>query len=164
MKIINEDFLLSLRRITKILECHGFKVIKGNFNDIQNDYFIERLLNDKEENLVKHIERHKERRRDTYLKEDVDISKLIEVSKREIANKNPSVFREIFRYYLFLDEKVGYVGCEETSNIAVITIADTNQILTIYPVILSSEFDRNNNLSSKELKLKRERGFRDGNR
>ena len=66
---------------------------------------------------------------------------------------------EVSDMYRFrLDTPIGYKDDLITSDLCVVTIIGTKDIITMYPVSLSDEFDKEGLATSKELKLKRLQG------
>lgn len=61
-------------------------------------------------------------------------------------------------YRFRLDAPIGFKGDEETSDLCVVTMIRAKDILTMYPVLLSDEFDNEGMSESKELSLKRKQG------
>ena len=69
----------------------------------------------------------------TYL-EDTNIEKLYEESKTRITSINPSVICVVDKYILDFDKPIGIIKNEETDVVSVVTIPNTYDILSIYPV------------------------------
>lgn len=74
----------------------------------------------------------------------------------EDMNGNHFEFSDMYRFKL--DTPIGYKGDLITSDLCVATIIGTKDIITMYPVSLSDEFDKEGLATSKELKLKRLQG------
>lgn len=71
---------------------------------------------------------------------------------------NANHFEVSDMYRFRLDTPIGYKGDLITSDICVVTMIGTKDIITMYPVSLSDEFDKEGMSTSKELKLKRLQG------
>ena len=139
------------------------KLKKENLNPKwSNNYTLYRFLDSSDESLVKHIGRHKAQRL-KYSKgcffEDTDIVSLIAESTTKIATINANHFETSDMYRFHLDKPIGFMGDCVTNDLCVVTLLGTKDIITMYPVLLSDEFDIEGNSHSEELKLKRLRGI-----
>lgn len=71
-------------------------------------------------------------------------------------NSNHFEVSDMYRFKL--DTPIGFKGDEITSDSCVVTMIGTKDILTMYPVLLSDEFDKEGFSTSNELMLKRNYG------
>lgn len=71
-------------------------------------------------------------------------------------NSNHFEVSDMYRFRL--DTPIGFKGDDITSDLCVVTMIGTKDILTMYPVLLSDEFDKEGMSESKELLLKRKQG------
>ena len=167
LKSINSDCLTSkLLQHYQILEMYllrnlgKLKKSDNNFDPIK-DYMIYRLFDDSEDLLLKHISKHMNQRdKDTngcFFKY-TDLKKLLIDAREKIENMNSNHFEVSDMYRFRLDTPIGFKGEEETSDLCVVTMIGTKDILTMYPVLLSDEFDKEGMSESKELLLKRKQG------
>lgn len=85
----------------------------------------------------------------------LDKSLLLNDVKSKIQNMNGNHFRIYDTYRFHLDYPVGIINGEKTSDICVTTFLGTKDIITMYPIRLSSDFNLEGNLYSQELKRKR---------
>lgn len=156
-----------LRRQYKVIDYY-IKYFLGELKlddcdiDFRETYMIRRLFEDSEELLIEHIKRHANQiKRDTNgcFFEDIDLESLLSLarSKMEKVNANYFEFSDMYRFKL--DFPIGYKGQNVTNDICVTTIIGTKDIITMYPIILSSEFDKEGFGTSEELKLKRLKGI-----
>lgn len=129
--------------------------------NLVENYTVSRLLDDSEEHLLKHIQRHKnQNKRDSTgcFFRDTNLKELLADAKDIIKELNPNHF-EVSDFYRFrLDKPIGYKGKEITRDLCVATIIGSKEIISMYPVLLSSSFDKEGMSTSKQLKLKREQG------
>lgn len=127
-------------------------------SDIRSTYMIDRLFGDKEELTINHIMEHtKQIKRDTFgcFFEEVCLKELLYSVKEKIKNMNANHFGLTDSYRFSLDSPIGYNNGIVTSDICVTTIIGTDDIINMYPVLLSNEFDKEGFLMSDELRLKR---------
>ena len=167
LKSINPDRLTpKLLQHYQILEMYllrnlgKLKKSDNNFDPIKN-YMIYRLFDDSEDLLLKHISKHMNQRdKDTngcFFKY-TDLKKLLIDAREKIENMNSNHFEVSDMYRFRLDTPIGFKGEEETRDLCVVTMIGTKDILTMYPVLLSDEFDKEGMSESKELLLKRKQG------
>lgn len=167
LKSINSDRLTSkLLQHYQILEMYllrnlgKLKKLDNNFDPVK-DYMIYRLFDDSEDLLLKHISKHMNQRdKDTngcFFKY-TDLKKLLIDAREKIENMNSNHFEVSDMYRFRLDTPIGFKGEEETRDLCVVTMIGTKDILTMYPVLLSDEFDKEGMSESKELLLKRKQG------
>ena len=138
----------------------------GKFNTLdercynETHYILSRLKHlDNDDILLNHIERHKRHDFTTgYFFESLDFKLLLEEVRNRIKNMNASHFEISDMYKFKLDRPIGCIGGIITNDICATTIIGTENIITLYPVLLSDEFDKEGNCTSKELKLKRLQG------
>lgn len=167
LKSINSDRLTTkLLQHYQILEMYllrnlgKLKKSDNNFDPIK-DYMIYRLFDDSEDLLLKHISKHMNQRdKDTngcFFKY-TDLKKLLIDAREKIENMNSNHFEVSDMYRFRLDTPIGFKGEEETRDLCVVTMIGTKDILTMYPVLLSDEFDKEGMSESKELLLKRKQG------
>lgn len=169
-RIINEIDISKLTSKLKIHYRHNSYYIKYFLGQLRtseskfaskDDYLLRRLFNHSDDFLLKHIDKHCDQKiRDTYgcFFTNTDTRELLYHAKEKIKEMNANHF-EISDIYRFkLDKPIGYMGDLMTSDLCVVTILGTKDIITMYPVLLSDEFDKENLATSKELKLKRIQG------
>lgn len=167
LKSINFDCLTpKLLQHYQILEMYllrnlgKLKKSDNNFDSVK-DYMIYRLFDDSEDLLLKHISKHMNQRdKDTngcFFKY-TDLKKLLIDAREKIENMNSNHFEVSDMYRFRLDTPIGFKGEEETRDLCVVTMIGTKDILTMYPVLLSDEFDKEGMSESKELLLKRKQG------
>ena len=80
---------------------------------------------------------------------------MIKEIKSRIENLNPNFDRNASVYYVSFPNLIGYSNNETTNSVKVITALGTKKIITMYPAILSSEYNSEGLQESKELSLKR---------
>lgn len=123
-----------------------------------NLYNIDRLFHHTDENLLKHIDRHKDQSRKEYLGcflDDLDSRELLAKARGIMENINSTRFKFFDIYRFRLDEPIGYKCGEFTNALAVVSITGINDIITMYPITLSKDFNSEGMLTSDELRLKR---------
>lgn len=170
LKTINSERLTpKLLQHYQILEMYllrnlgKLKKTDDNFDPIR-DYMIYRLFDDSEELLLRHISKHmnqSEKATNGCFFKYTDLRKLLYDARNKIENMNSNHFEVSDMYRFKLDTPIGFKGEEVTSDLCVVTMIGTKDILTMYPVLLSDEFDKECMSESKQLLLKRKQG---GNR
>ena len=148
----------------KLLE--HYKIMKnyllyflGNIDKIdKNLNIIRRLMFDDDKYILNHIKKHKnpqERFTNGCFFKTVELDQILNEAKIKIENMNANHFELTDMYRFSFDYPIGYKGNDETCDICVTTLLNTKKILTMFPVKLSSEFDKEQMSYSKELQLKR---------
>lgn len=135
--------------------------VSDNKFDPTRDYMIYRLFDHSEDTLLNHIERHRnqaEKETNGCFFRYTDTKKLLHDVRDRIEDMNANHFELSDMYRFRLDTPIGYKGDLITSDVCVVTIIGTKDIITMYPVSLSDEFDKEGLSTSKELKLKRLQG------
>ncbi len=152
----------------KILEMYLLKNLgklrqsDNSFNPVK-DYMIYRLFDDSEDLLLSHISKHmnqREKSTNGCFFKYIDLKKLLIDAREKIENMNSNHFEVSDMYRFRLDTPIGFKGDKETCDLCVVTMIGTKDILTMYPVLLSDEFDREGMLESKDLLLKKQGGVR----
>lgn len=136
------------------------KLSENNYDPVK-DYMIYRLFDRSDETLIKHISKHfnyKDRYTNGCFFRYLDADKLLKDARNKIENMNGNHFEVSDMYRFRLDTPIGYKDDEITSDLCVVTMLGTKDILTMYPVSLSDEFDKEGLSTSDELRLKRIRG------
>lgn len=110
---------------------------------------------------MSHIKKHKnqsEKATNGCFFKYTDIRELLLDAREKIENMNGNHFEVLDMYRFKLDTPIGYKGELITSDLCVVTIIGTKDIITMYPVTLSDEFDKEGLSTSEKLKLKRLHG------
>ena len=134
-----ENDYWTIPRKAQIERFLAYKLDKvRNIKFLSDNYFGSQLLDYSEDRAVEHIKLHldenEEKRLHTTYLEDVDIEKLYEESKTRITSINPSRITVIDKYILDFDNPVGVMKDEEEVDaVAVVTLPNTYDILSIYP-------------------------------
>lgn len=127
----------------------------------KGEYTISRILGSDDIQLLNHVEKHLNqdlRYSDGCFFKYTDLRRLLTEVRDKITKMNPNYFNFTALYKFHLDDPIGFKGDELTNDICVATIIGTNDILTMYPIQLSSQFDIENLNYSQELARKRKRG------
>jgi len=123
-----------------------------------NSYRKYRLFNQSDEVLLEHIAKHfkKDDMFDSYFLKYLDIKKVLFEVKERIEAMN-SITRDICcdTYNIRLDNPIGFCNNEITFDLQVSTIPGTSTIITMYPIRLSDEYDKEGLATSKTLMKKR---------
>lgn len=129
--------------------------------DPNRDYMLYRLFDPSEETLINHIKKHcnqAEKNTNGCFFENINIEKLLHDSKEQIEDMNANHFGISDIYRFRFSTPIGYKGDLITNDLCVVTTIGTKDIITMYPILLSKEFDKEGLLMSKELKYKRLQG------
>ncbi len=173
LDIIERDFVNALKLFKTIedsLDSDTYNQIKslityhiGTIHDTKklnkHTYCVKRLLLDDESILVKHIKvRHINKHDETasFFLKNTDIINLIDIVKLMIKDLNPNFDRNALIYNIKFPHLIGYNMQIPTNSIKVVVALGTNKIITMYPCILSNEFNLEGLKESKELMLKRD--------
>lgn len=125
------------------------------------NYLFKRLMNHSDKIILDHIKKHCGEANaylGSYFYEDLDMLKLLTISQESIQKMNAihSGFADKYRFKL--SYPIGISDGNSTNDICVVTVLGTKDIITMYPISLSSEFDEEGISTSKELKLNRLKG------
>lgn len=145
---------------TYLKYCMAIRKINMKSNEFEDELLCCLLEND-DNLLLAHISKHlnqQERCTNGCFFEDIDLKKLLEQARNAIEPMNPSHFGSSDLYRFRLKQPIGFKEDEVTSDLCVATVLGTKKIITMYPILLSDEFDREQMSFSKELKLKRNGG------
>lgn len=132
-----------------------------NHFDSVRDYMIYRLFDDSEDLLLRHISKHmnqNEKLTNGCFFKYIDLKKILIDAREKIENMNSNHFEVSDMYRFRLDTPIGFKGDEITRDLCVVTMIGTKDILTMYPVLLSDEFDKEGMSESKQLLFKRNQG------
>ena len=127
------------QRKAQIERFLGYKLDNiRNIKFLTDNYFGSQLMDYSEDRTIEHIKLHLDedddkRLHSTYL-EDVNIEELYEESKTRITSINPSVITVIDKYILDFNRPIGVVKEEKVDAVSVVTLPNTYDILSIYPV------------------------------
>jgi len=167
LKTINANTLTpKLHQHYKILDTilkHRLGMLKKPTSSIDpnKDYMLYRLYYNNDKILLNHIERHlnqKFRYSNGCFFKYIDLKKLLIDIRDRISNMNSNHFEVSDMYRFRLDTPIGFKGDDITSDICVVTTIGTKDIITMYPVKLSEQFDIEGMATNKELALKRKQG------
>lgn len=166
MKIDESKLTPKLMQHYRILNAYikyflGQLKSSDNIYDPARDYMIHRLFDHSEETLLSHIEKHRnqsEKATNGCFFKHTDIRKLLLNARKIIEDMNGNHFEVSDMYRFKLDTPIGYKGELITSDLCVVTMIGTKDIITMYPVSLSDEFDKEGLSTSEQLKLKRLHG------
>ncbi len=131
--------------------------------DKDTSYTLNRLFKQEDKDLVEHIEKHKnkeEKMTNGCFYANLDLANLISIARSKIERMNPIHNNTSEFYKVRLDFPIGFKERTITSDICVVTLLGTKNILTIYPIALSSQFNQEDLLYDENLKQKRLKGGR----
>lgn len=126
--------------------------IKNKKNDVvEKNYSIDQIYNYSIEKTVLHINKHKEGvsdREDLLIRKEIDNLELLKDVEEKIKYQTCNFF-DTFDHYIIHYPNIG-TGCDKTSDyLEVITIPNTTNIITIFPI----NNDKYCNKSNQEVKL-----------
>lgn len=126
-------------------------------SDREKDYKQYRLFEDSDDSLVWHLKKERENTPiDRCFFRYTDFHTLICDSKEKMRMINPLHVQLFDHYPVLLDDPIGFVQGELTSALNVITASNTPIILSMYPIIVSNQFDQEGIAKNRYLKLNRE--------
>lgn len=118
------------------------------------------LINPSDERVLKHVKKHcNQSLKDSYgcFFSDIDLKSMISMAKQRIESMNPNHFEISDMYRFTLDFPIGYKGENITHDLCVATVIGQKNIITMYPVLLSDDFNKEGMATSDALKRKREK-------
>lgn len=115
-------------------------------------YTYRRLLDSSQNLLISHIKNHFEKDMDF---EGQDMEEFIKMIQDKIESMNAVHYGAADNYNFKISESLGIKSKDNKNGIKVVTHLGSKDIVTIYPIVLSDEFDKEKNSSSQELMLKR---------
>ncbi len=132
-----------------------------NVYSLEDDYMEYRLFDHSDDVLIGYLEKHRNQERKESkgcFFEYLDVKRLLTDVKGLIQDKNPNHVGYMDIYNLKLDSPIGYTEGSITTDLSVATIIGTKDIITMHPVSLSLDFDKEGMSTSKELMIKRAQG------
>lgn len=129
--------------------------------DFGISYTMRQAINPQDERLLSHTRKHFRRSsslNNGRFKPGIDLKNILEQVREKMKVTNPNHFQITDMYRFKLDEPVGYFGDMKTYDICAMTVVGTQNIITMYPVLLSNEFDKEKMSESEDLRLKRALG------
>ncbi len=152
-----QHYKVNLNYVEYLLGISNLEIQDG----IYLDGYIFQVLCSNDRALLEHIDRHKNQG-DRYTTgcffKDLNTRRLLADARDIIKEMNGNHFELSDMYRFRLDRPVGYKNDEVTNDVCVTTMIGTNNIITMYPVKLSDEFNKEGLNTSEELKLKRSKG------
>ena len=127
-----------------------------------NSYVTKVIKTHDEDLLINHIKEHfnlSDRYTNGCFMEDIDIPTLLKEVRELLPTINGSYNGHSLTYRYRLDKPIGYWKDELTNDLCIIK-SSNDQIISMYPCHLSSDFDKEGWLTSEKLRLKRERGIK----
>ncbi len=123
---------------------------------LEKIYMFERYFSENNESLYRHLEKHIEGNvRDCYFLKYINIPFLVEEATEKMQAINPLFFGFSYQYIIQMEGTVGIVNKQPTKDLIACTFAGNSNIITMYPVLLSNQFNQEGYLTDKTLLLKR---------
>lgn len=111
----------------------------------KNSHILATLMDKSDKTIIEHIEERRSldirQAEGSYFREDVDIKEIVLKVKEEIMGLTPHRNIHADYYYFLCDREIGYKNYQETCTFVVVTFPGTKDIITMYPVKLSSSFN-----------------------
>ncbi len=129
-----------------------------DYIDPNMHYKTYRLYYNDDEAIINHLQRHKEgtaKYQDRYFFKYLDLKELLYDVKSLLDTYNPLHITGMDKYRMRLDTPIGFQAGEITYDLEVVAMMKTKEIITMYPILLSDEFDREGFSTDMELKEKR---------
>lgn len=122
-------------------------------------YTVQRLSDKDDKRLFEHIEKHMEGNNDSnYFLKYLDLSKFTEQLKLKMAKVNPLFIGKTNHYRFQMDSIVGIVDKTPTTAVNIIQVAGYPNIITMYPILPSNDFNQEKFLENQKVQQKR-RGY-----
>lgn len=132
----------------KSLEVYLLYYLNRYVSD-KNSFFYQRLTSKDNELLIQAIDNQIQ---NGVMLDSIDKEELIETAKTSINELNANNLHRMDVYCFKTDKPVGYVNRTITNDIKVITILDTKKIVSISPIILSDEYNKEGYINRKKMK------------
>lgn len=126
--------------------------------NVKDDYILKRFVCSNDKDVIIHMKRHLNQAykySNGCFLENTNLEELLDICKEKIKEMNPNHFELSDAYRFSLDRTIGYKGDIITNDICVSTLLNTKDIITIFPITLSDEFDSEGMSTSECLKIKR---------
>ncbi len=120
-----------------------------------NDEVILSIINKDDMNMILNNIKKRETISKNCFTDNIDREKLLNNMLLSIRNINPNYSDMRDKYIVKLDKFIGYVENELTNYICVETILGTKNIINMYPINVSKQFDLDDNVHNNSLKKKR---------
>lgn len=137
-------------------------ILKYRLNDLNlselnhEDYKAYLLMTNDNETLLNHIQKH-QKQDERFTKgcffKDLNLKDLLFQIQEKLESHNPIYVNKTDFYRLSLPKSIGFKGTDKTKDLTVITLLGTKQIITMYPVKFSPEFDSEKHNQDKDLQL-----------
>ena len=118
--------------------------ILGNADGCKS-YYCMQVINYDEKRAIEHIMNHlyenKDKRKHTQFDTNVDINELFNEVKVKLQYEKVTSFQLNDYYLLDCDYPIGTADGIKTTKIKVVTLPNTKQIITMYPVVSSDKYD-----------------------
>ena len=108
--------------------------------------------------LINHIMKHVEHKKNDVtgvFYEETNFRPILVDVRKKLGTENPTFYNQFQSNIFLMDYTVGKVEGVPTNALKVGTYINTDTILTMYPVLVSDEFDKEKNNTSEELRKKR---------
>lgn len=123
----------------------------------KNSHILATLMDKSDRAIIEHIEERRNldirQAEGSYFNEDVDIKEMVLKVKEEIMELTPHRNIHADNYYFLCDRDIGYKNYQATNAFVVVTFPGTKDIITMYPVKLSSSFNMDGYNRQRQLTL-----------
>ena len=125
-----------------------------NYNE--ENYFYNLLVSSSDDVLLEHIKHHQTGNYECPFLVSINLEELLNKVREDIKEKNGSIHGHCEKYVLTQDNEVGkYKDGTMTKDVCVITMLNTKEIVTMYPVKKSFAFDDENLMNDEGIRRKR---------
>lgn len=147
-------------RVNNIKQLVDTKCKNENFQtnpfNANTQYALSRFFALDDGSLYRHLEKHMEgfNSKEYFLKY-INMPALVDVVKEKMKIFNPYFTGVSNRYYIAMDSTIGFKVDTYTNHLCACTYAGSENILTMYPILLSKEFNKEGYLENKKVLEKR---------
>lgn len=142
-QLSNKD-INTYRDFRTFLKYYRGKLKIKNITNQEKRYKYMRLFEDDNVSLYKHLEKHKNSRidhNDGCFLYDLDLVALVNEVDFILAGERPIRYMGNDKYRLNMGRTIGLLGDQKMHDLCVVTVINTKKIITMYPIILSRNFD-----------------------
>lgn len=130
-------------------------------SSIDSPYLYEVLVKKSDKALLEHIEKHVGLPKDLmycYFIQNLNLKKLLNDVRESIQDMNGNYYSNSEKYIVHTEDPIGRLGLVPIHDICVVTVLGTKEIITMYPTVISDQYDKEGLAYSKALKDQRQKG------
>lgn len=109
-----------------------------------NSYHYSILTSQNDDLLINHITKHfgYENDQKSFIYNTIDKQNLIKITRDKIKMLNPGIHECATTYYIKHNEIIGINNGIPTNTLCAVVVPNTDKIITLYPILLSNDYDQ----------------------